>query len=634
MGLFDRNKTPEQEKLDKLLGSFSFSQEFKDILIKNNLTVNQGQFIKRKMKEEVKLNQLNIDEIDDRLQYYIENIYELAPVDKSNESIFSKDKIMGTLGNSELISEGVEFVGTATENIKNTELVSESLEFIESKKIDLEKINKIYSLTGRLKDSPEFIEKLENAGLFPGTNYSDIIKNKLQNEVSTNDVSVDEIEDLLNSIILEKSNSLTPEEKIKIEKDKETQLKINKKEYQLNKINELMGNDFTSISPKFKELLYSNGIDEDCARDIKENFKNKVFDDDIEIEEIENNLNNFLKEKSTYYRQLNEINELTGNDEPSDEFIEKLENAGLFPGTNYSDIIKNKLKSEVNEKNASPDKIKTLLDSIILDKVNNLTIEEKTKIQKDKEKFSKSKNKEETLHIINEIIGENSSSISPEFKEMLYSNGIDDKNVDDIREDFIKEALDENISTNNILNFLNEYLKDNSNYYMKLTSIYNITGKHNPSIKFIEKLENMGLFPGENYSDIITQKLKEKVKINNIPVDQFDFELNILINEKLANLTPEEKIKVQDIKDMKMQEIDKRAKLNKINELCGSDNDPSSKFIELIDYYGFNRSFSSEIRLKFKNKVFTENISPENIENILYSFLSETRDQYILISYI
>ena len=71
MGLFNRNKSPEEKRYEELTGGFLVSDDYITILEANGLNTIDGEKIREKVKKEIKNGLLTTDDIIGRLDYLI-----------------------------------------------------------------------------------------------------------------------------------------------------------------------------------------------------------------------------------------------------------------------------------------------------------------------------------------------------------------------------------------------------------------------------------------------------------------------------------------------------------------------------------------------------------------------------------
>lgn len=69
MGIF--SKTPAEKKLEELTGGFSLSEEYKALLKANGIDFHVGEYIRKQLREEIKLNIVSEEGLQTRLRYLI-----------------------------------------------------------------------------------------------------------------------------------------------------------------------------------------------------------------------------------------------------------------------------------------------------------------------------------------------------------------------------------------------------------------------------------------------------------------------------------------------------------------------------------------------------------------------------------
>lgn len=143
--------------------------------------------IKNKLQKEVKNGDLKLEDINDRLDYYLENIRDILKEEK----------------------------------IENEKL---------KRKLSYDQKNKINKICGGFTLSDDFIQIIENEGLVPGGSFGYDLKRRIEDNVKKNNTSTDEIPDVIISVIVDKQNNLSDKEKEKIEKERVKRQKKQEKE--------------------------------------------------------------------------------------------------------------------------------------------------------------------------------------------------------------------------------------------------------------------------------------------------------------------------------------------------------------------------------------------------------------------
>lgn len=445
-------------------------------------------------------------------------------------------------------------------------------------------IDELYYIVGETQINPIFSNKLSINDV--EESYYPQIKNDALKSIKNGEVKIGEVDLLLDKLIAE------------IVENKAIELK-NKKENQLAELYELTGE--SELKTDYLDILEKNGLSQEVGLEIKNSLLDLINSNQIEssVKDEFNKLikeNKLIEDKKQEDELISQLQELTGQLDLTQEYVNKLEDKGLTPETGF--IIRNDIKKQIQDGKIRNVSIEEVLDNALDEECEKIAIEKENAL----------------IDYLYDFIGKD--DLSSQFKSKLDVFNLDENKGFEIKKtiyDLIKsreitedsqivskidelieiEVIKETKIKEELFNQLHETLGEdqlNSEFKSKLTA-YNIDEEW--GISLLKSLEN----------DITAHKINEG----------FDFKSHIdesILDKKESDMTDELNGIFED------EEFINKLNKNFLNEKDSTE--MKSKLMKIIN----SRDIDSIVNLENKN---LEN----EINNLILQRHDEIKDEVL-----
>lgn len=244
MGLFNRKKSEEEEKIKEIFGGLLDSKEFKQRLKDAEIwdCKDATHNIENKIKEEVKNDGLTVDKIDARVDFLINETYEKQTPEEKEKALAEKTKSIAEKKRKEMFGgwsipkefeqkledEGIKETGTAWIRIKDIikeEIKENGLSAEEMDNRVEELIQEFYIIHRRIEItlgenscSRDFRQKLVQASILNIDDAWKYVKKNLYKKFQYGDLTVNDVNSQTSLLIHKFHDKQSPEEKQKAQR--------------------------------------------------------------------------------------------------------------------------------------------------------------------------------------------------------------------------------------------------------------------------------------------------------------------------------------------------------------------------------------------------------------------------------
>lgn len=368
----------------------------------------------------------------------------------------------------------------------------------------------LYNVIGESQINPLFSNKLSANNI--GDEYYAQIKNQALSSINNGEVKIGEVDNLLDNII----SDIVKNKKIEIENKKETQFK---------ELYEIIGKN--ELSPNFLDLLVQNDLSSDIGLEIKSKMVDLINNNlnesvDVKINELISEQRN-IHDKKIESELLSQLQDLTGELDLTQGYVDKLNSKGLTPETGF--IIRQNIKKQIQNGEIKDKSIENILDKALDDEFERLTIENENKLTEYLYDFCGKDSLSTQFKSKLDIFGlkhEKGYQIKEEIYLLIKSHEISETSQIDAKIDELieKEVIKQTEIKNNLFN-----------------ELYAIVGEDKLNDEFKSKLKSYNI--DEEWGISLLNSLKKDINTHNIQ-EGFDFKTHIdnyILDKKQMDLS-------------------------------------------------------------------------------------------------